>query len=380
MVESQVRALFEQMASSEPPPSRVNTALARSRGRTRLRWRRAGLAGAPFFAAGAAVAAVAVILAAGAAPDPSAQFGEASAAGAAPDPSAQFGEPAHAPSRFNPLIPYASFGWLPAGQALVSGGTSRTQMYLTAGPEPGGPAWLLTVYPAGRCTLTAVPGMLYCTSSAYGRQAAKITGPAPAVRGHPAFWAGGDLVWQYAPGGWALLRLPGRRGVPEQLDAIKIADHVRYGVATTPVVAFPVQLTGVPRQWLVGSIEYRPDAGVLRASRYSLTAGAVDLDAGGEYGANVPFLTTDPATSRSFCSSYLDGKSTREVIGGYKVIVNHLPLNPPEQQLCAANADGLAVVISEFGRHPPLGVVTLFEHHLRLFGPDPAKWTKAPIG
>ena len=36
----------------------------------------------------------------------------------------------------------------------------------------------------------------------------KITGRAPAVRGHRAFWADGALVWQYTHGGWAWLRLP----------------------------------------------------------------------------------------------------------------------------------------------------------------------------
>ena len=64
MIESQVRALFTAIASSEPGASQVDTQLAHRRGRARLRWRRAGVAGTPVVAA---VAIAAVVLAVGAA-------------------------------------------------------------------------------------------------------------------------------------------------------------------------------------------------------------------------------------------------------------------------------------------------------------------------
>ena len=41
MIESQVRALFAEIADGEPVPPRVDIPLARRRGRARLRWRRA---------------------------------------------------------------------------------------------------------------------------------------------------------------------------------------------------------------------------------------------------------------------------------------------------------------------------------------------------
>ena len=69
MSESQVRALFTAIASSEPDASQVDTQLAHRRGRARLRWRRAGVAGAPLVAA-AAVAAVALAVGAAAPPRP----------------------------------------------------------------------------------------------------------------------------------------------------------------------------------------------------------------------------------------------------------------------------------------------------------------------
>jgi hypothetical protein len=368
MVEPQVRELFEQLASGEPPPSRVDIALARGRGRKRLRWRRAGLAGAPVLAAAAAAA---VVLGTGAAPGLPAQTGTTPSASAPPAAG-----PARAPSRFNPLVPYASFGWLPAGQSLLSGGTGRAQLYLTAG-LPGKPAFSLSLFSAGRCQLTTATGKLDCAASASTGLLTDVIGPAPAVRGHRALWVSGYLAWEYARGGWALLAFPahGRR------DALKVAAHLRYG-ATTPIV-FPAQLTGVPSRWQVGGVSFLPDAGILRASQYALTAGPVALSAfGGEFRMNVPFLTVDPATSRSSCPSYPGGRSAREVIGGYRVTVTHLPATPgnqPEQHLCAADAGGLAVLLSVNGRHPVQSAVTVFRH-LRLLGPDPADWTTAPIG
>ena len=104
MTEPQVRALFNQIADGEAAPSRVDTQLALRRGRARLRWRRACVASAPVLAA-AAVAVVALAVAAGP--------GRPGAGPAATGPAA--------PRQFNPLIPYVSFGWLPAGQSLEPG-------------------------------------------------------------------------------------------------------------------------------------------------------------------------------------------------------------------------------------------------------------------
>jgi hypothetical protein len=58
-IESQVRALFAEIAAAEPAGSRMDVQLARRRGRARLRWRRACVAGTSVLAV-AAVAALAV--------------------------------------------------------------------------------------------------------------------------------------------------------------------------------------------------------------------------------------------------------------------------------------------------------------------------------
>jgi hypothetical protein len=379
MVESQLRALYEQIASSEPPPSLVDPALARRRGRIRHRWRRAAIAGGPLAAAAAAAAAILLTGTATLIPGTGGTAPATSVAPAAGRP--QPGSPARAPRRFNPLIPYASFGWLPAGLSLLSGGTGRAQMYLTAGPQPGHTALTLTVYSADRCKLTHA--RLSCAASASGGQTAQITGSAPAVHGHRAYWAHGYLVWQYARHGWAWLSLPARAGSQQRHFAVEVADHVRYGLATVPLLTFPAQLTGVPPSWQVSSVLFVQHAGVLRASQYALTAGPAVLSAGsGEFRPGLPFLTTDPATAHSSCHFYPHGQSTREVINGFRVTVNRFPAlrgSPPEQQLCAAKADGLAVFIAEIGTHPALSVAAVFEH-LVLLGTFPSDWTRAPIG
>jgi len=71
----------------------------------------------------------------------------------------------------------------------------------------------------------------------------------------------------------------------------------------------------------------------------------------------------------------------RETINGYRVVVTHQVRGTlPRQDLCAGNANGLALYISEFGAHPPISLASLFRDHLRLLGANPANWTSKPIG
>jgi len=379
MSESQLRELFTQIAAGEPAASRVDVQLARRRGRARLRWRRAAVAGSSVLAA-AAVAALAVT--AGAGP-------------ARPGPAAT---PA-APRQFNPLVPYLSFGWLPAGNSLVAGGVRPEVAYLTAGRNALSPStWDLSVYAAGQCHLTGPARKLTCSTQNLAGLTAQITGRAPAVRGHRAFWAGPYLVWQYARGGWAGLSLPLPYSSPKlsspakraaaKRDAVKIADHVRYGAPTPPLV-FSVQLTRLPSRWRVSSVYYLPDAGVLRVSRFALGTGNPDLGADGglEYQTNLPYFSSiDPAALRKgYCYRAPNRKnsserSTSETINGYRVVVTHQVLGTlPRQDLCSAHADGLSLYISEFGAHPPISLTSLFRDHLRLLSANPANWTTRPI-
>jgi hypothetical protein len=393
MSEPQIRALFTEIADREPARSQVDIQLARRRGRARLRRRRASVAGTSALAAAAVV-----ILAMGIGP---VRLGSGPPAG----------RPA-APRQFNPLVPYLSFGWLPPGNRLTAGDARPEVVALVAGRNPNVPnPWTLIVYAAGQCHLTRPAGDLKCSTEALEGLTARISGRAPAVQGHRAFWAGpapipglppalqrrrarasrgkadSYLVWQYARGGWAGLVLPtanatkltaAQREAYKQ-DAVKIANHVRYGAATPPLV-FPAQLTGLPSRWQVGSVYYQPDGRLLRASRFALTTGTPDLgaDGGMEFQTNLPYFgVIDPATFyRNFCPT-----SGSEIINGYRVVVtNQVVGTLPSETLCAANADGLALSINQQGAHPPISVASLFGDHLRLLGTNPANWTTKPIG
>jgi hypothetical protein len=307
--------------------------------------------------------------------------------------------PAHlpaAPRQFNPLIQNVSFGWLPAGQSLYAGGFLRTEVYLAAGSPHSLPGWFLNVYARGRCHLAGSPRGLTCSSPAGGDggMTARFSERAPAVGGHRAFWAGTRLVWQYARGGWAGLATPLsqiqhanfstlRHDTVTQREAIKIAGHLRFGAATPPL-AFPARLTGLPGQWRISYVYFVPDPGVLRAQSYVLTTRTSRFFPHvGDLGvwANAPYVEIHPATRASTCTPHDPAsKNTSETINGYRVVVKRMTIGGlPEQEVCAAHADGFWVDIEEFGPHLTIGVASVFKH-LRLLSTNPANWTNNPIG
>ena len=368
MDETSVRGLLELAAASEEaPPSRVDVELARSRGRRRLRWRRASLAGA---SAAAVLAVLAGALAA------SGSGGAAPGRARVPEARGQVA----APRQFSLRTPYAAFGWLPPGDSLDGGTLSPDNVYLTAGP---GAAWALTVYTAGFCNLTSAQVLrqlgqgeqpqLTCANSA-GGTVYQITSVAAAqVDGHPAFWTADHayLVWQYAGRAWAALAGP--RSAAGS-TALQVAGKVSFGAAGSPV-EYPAQLVSMPAAWMLAYVHFSADAGVLRASQYSLTGPGVSVPA--------PFFTIDPATPGSSCYYYPDGQSARETINGYEVTINQIPApkgSVPTQQVCAANADGLLVFVSTYGSHASPNAISIFRSHLRLLGTNPADWTSEPMG
>jgi hypothetical protein len=375
MIEDQVRALFTGIADGEPTPSRVDTGLAHRRGKARLRWRRAGLAGAPVLAAAAVVA---VVLATGVGPF---------RAGPGPEVVPQTA----APRQFNPLAPYAAFGWLPAGNPVLTGGSSRSLVFQLAGPGVAQRPWMLDVAAAGYCRLAPAAQELTCrTGPTKQGQNWRITAPAPAVLGHRAFWARtgqdsqGYLVWQYARGGWALLTKvsPDPPTPAWRAQALKVAEHVRYGPHAAPPLNFPLQLIAVPAAWRVSALTYVPRGTVSQVSEYSLAASPTALYPSGFSQPGLPDITIAPAGARSSCPSL--PRSVRRVVNGYHVVVTNIPAGSqgpqqPEQLLCAADADGLTVNIKVLGGHPVLGAVSLFAHHMALLGPHPAHWYILPI-
>ena len=232
----------------------------RRRPRAPRRWRHSAWA-APV----AAAAAVALVI--GVSMWVSNGFGTQRAAGPANLPPA--------PRQFSALIPNVSFGWLPAGASASEGGVRLTDAFVTGGRTPDLLGWGVSVYARGRCHITGTA--LTCTTKGMsGVSAWHISQHAPAVAGHGAFWAGPNLVWQYARSGWAALTIPVanfsdlKQHPARQHTALRIARHVQFGAATPPLV-FPATFTGLPGHWQVSDVHYAAGSGVLQADEYVVT-------------------------------------------------------------------------------------------------------------
>jgi hypothetical protein len=229
MDESAVRELLHLAAQDEgAPPCEVSVRLARRQGGQQRRLLHVYLPGAAPVAAAVAVALVLTL---------SASLRGGSAGGSEHDRSKPAAPaPIVAPRSFNPLVPYASFGWLPAGfsdtgaasasdestaasvtlQALASATDGRmVEVTVDARDscriEPTSkamPKAALSGLTSGTASITATPAQtLSCTdpsSGGLGNRVAELASAAPDVNGEPAYWTPeGALVWQYAPGAWA---------------------------------------------------------------------------------------------------------------------------------------------------------------------------------
>jgi hypothetical protein len=366
MTEPEIRALFATEASGDPPPSQVHQ-VARRRGRSRLRWRRAGLTGTSALAA-AAVAAIVV------AAVPARPGSQPAGAGQA------------APRQFNPQFTSVSFGLLPPGQSVQDGGVQAQSAFMGLGTPGSLDGWQASAYARGMCHLTGHASGLNCPGKIPLPMSVKFSKPAPAVHGHRAFWTDQGLVWEYAHGGWALLGIPVPDAAstlqqhPELLRlGLKVAQHVRIGAGTLPI-AFPAQFTSLNSQWRVGQVTYSAGAGVLEATHYVLLSGSSRfLPRVGDLGVwtNAPYIDAAPDPGHRACLK--EPGDTRKTINGHLVTVGHGATGGEPDQLLCAHFDGLAFHLEEFGSHPPISVTGLFGHHVQLLGPNPAKWTSNPI-
>jgi hypothetical protein len=268
--EAQLRRLLEGPEDPPAPPSTVNLAQAFEAGRRKLRRHKIARAGT---SALAVVAAVAIAV---------------PAVGWLRHPARPFAGPVtgHARRSFNPLVPYAFFGRLPAGAREGSAGTSRTAVGLEVAGYPRTP-WLLTVFSARACQLAGperyryrtrpggplntglAPQSIRCPShppfAAITRTA--LIGRAPRIGQADAYWinnfsnTGRDaLAWQYAASGWAFVTpavsvSPGPQSYylsPSLKTRLHtLAAGVRFG-GTAPL-RFPFQLTKVPAGWGINS-------------------------------------------------------------------------------------------------------------------------------
>jgi hypothetical protein len=373
MIEQQIRDLFAETAGREPPaPAQVDLQAARRRGRAMLRWRRAGLTGASVLVA-ALVATLVVVVPAGPAPRP-----------AVTGPAA--------PLHFSPLVTNLSFGWLPPGMSVQQGGVLPTEAFADTGssahPVFG---WGVYVFSRGRCHVTRSARLLACPPDPPGgTNSVVLSGPAPSVAGHRAFWSTRELVWEYAPGGWAQLMGPVAEGQTLRHDpalrttAFRIAANLHVG-PDTPHLKFAERFPGLKGQSRFTDLHYFADRGTLQATQFILlNEGSRFLRHVGDSGVwtNAAYVIGERAPHNGTCSpGDPNTQSTRVIINGYHMWVKRGTSGVlAKQEICGAHAGGLWFDIQEFGSHPSIGVTKLFRDHVHLLGRNPASWTQDPLG
>jgi hypothetical protein len=241
MKDLDVRTLLADLADTPPPPSRVDVAHAMTTARRRARARTWTSVAASVLVVGVAAGVTYAVI-----ERPPSDTTVAAAPVTA------------APSRFDPLSRYASFGWLPAQPALTWQNTSITtdRFDLSATEHaPGSPDQPVPVvnvsarlYAAGGVPPTERPAQTLSPEGKTTGEHGPVT-EAPAVNGAPAYWVGvpGEpakvvLKWRYAPDGWAELSADGLTG-DVRATMRRIAGALRVG--GTERIRFPFHLTGL---------------------------------------------------------------------------------------------------------------------------------------
>jgi hypothetical protein len=393
--EHAARTLLHEAARTPEPPSAVDVDAARRRGGRRLRTRRAAL---PVLAVVALAAALTV---------PGGLLSGHSERTVAPARPPASSPVVNAPWQFNPLVPYASFGWLPPGYSennadidFNQGVSSATDFVSREAAAPAvGRLLYLQVNARDMCAITTAADLqanvrahrsvqALCTDAAF-----TVTGAAPDVNGQPAFWTdhGSGIAWEYAPDAWAELSLSGiavAGGKPLPPTTAtrallqKVAAHVAYG-DTTPLT-FAFRLSGeLPAGWQVWRAGFDVSGG--RMFGTGITAGpSVDTSA--------LSISASIVTGPAVCDSGAGQPTYVNRLGvSWAYIVNNLPGATPQQRLCAtAPVGGLTGVNIAMDMNDPasgaplpgsaqLGGTIGVLGRLLLLGPDPAAWIANPV-
>ena len=391
--EHAVRALLHEAARAPEPPSAIDVGAARRRGSRRLLARRAAL---PVLAVVALAAALAVP------GGPLSTHPERTLASPQPPATSPV---VTAPFQFNPLVPYASFGWLPSGysESLANGidfnqGAASTTEFVSreAAAPAAGRLLYLQVNARDMCAVNTVADLqanvrargqveVACTAADF-----TVTGTAPDVNGQPAFWTdhGSGVAWEYAPDAWAELSMSGI-GVNQtpppsaatRAQLLKVAAHIAYG--DTAPLTFAFRLSGeLPAGWQVWRTAFGVSGG--RTFGTGITAGpSVDTSA--------LSISASTVTGPAVCDSDAGHSSYVQRLGvQWRYIVTSQP-GHVFQRLCAtAPVSGLTGVniimdIDNPASGAPLpgstklgGALGVLSR-LLLLGPSPASWIVNPV-
>ena len=391
--EHAVRTLLHEAASAPEPPSAVDVDAARHRGARRLRTRRAALPVLAVVALAVALAVPGGLLS---------RHPERTLTSPQPPASSPVVD---APWQFNPLVPYASFGWLPPGysESLANGidfnqGAASTTDFVSreAAAPAAGRLLYLQVNARDMCAVDTVADL---QANIRIRGQAEVvcmdadfiaTGIAPGVNGQPAFWTdhGSGVAWEYAPDAWAELSLSGigvnQTPLPSaatRAQLLKVAAHVAYG-DTTPLT-FAFRLSGkLPAGWQVWRVELGVSGG--RTFGTGITVGP-SLD------TSALSISASTVTGPAVCDSGTSRPSYVKRLGvQWMYIVTSQP-GKAFQRLCAtAPVGGLTGVNIIMDIDNPASGVPLpgstqlggtlgVLSRLLLLGPNPAAWIANPV-
>jgi hypothetical protein len=380
MDETDVRGVLTTLAATAAPPARFDVGRAVADGR-RGRRRRQAVAGGSALAVGAVIGAVVTIVLA---ITPGTPPAVAPAAHASVTPTAQGTRtPGMVPEWFNPLVPYARFGWLPrgyttsaAGGPLVMAATNATTIVATN--KQG--LFSLGVMARGGCKDSGtVVNCHYNSGNVSGPMS--LSHRAPDIKGRPAYWTYGDsILWEYTPGTWATLTGPlGYNVSPSAAGRAvlrQVAAGVRYGYRTP--LTFPFWLSGMPAGWSISDSEFTDSAPPLRAE--TLELGPVEKP-------QAASITVTPAGPGSVCQ-YVEGDSYVTVDGVRGIETGGGP-GSGGAQLCISDLNGQSVVVDLSTRIPTsgepvpgvagLGGVVGLVHHLHVLGGRVVRWTTRPL-
>ncbi|MGH3212819.1 MAG: hypothetical protein ACRDNO_34175 [Trebonia sp.] len=410
MDDNSVISLLASITDPPEPASRVSIAAALRRGRRR-RLLQVGGSALAVVAVAAVVAVPRILLSSNTERSQASASPSSSAAGSVKRPAM----PTAAPATFNVLVPYAAFGWLPAGYSEANIPLSGAGL-LNSGPTEVDRA---AVAANGAMVSLAVDARAACATGAGASGScppAATSGKAPDVNGRPAWWIidGHGIAWEYAPGAWADVHITaGRQGhgaAPGGNDAarlnghgsaaneraalqapapagtrdlvLKIADAVKYA-QQTPLV-FDLRLASpLPADWSLQEMGFHVVDGRLLAD--GLVVGPA---------ADTSALSISATKPLGYACSYVSGQSSYVTKYGvhweYRVLDDHIAKNV--QMLCSMQPiDRLDVNIyldmapEEAGAAPlpgshQLGGAFGVYARLHLLGLNPSHWTADPLG
>jgi hypothetical protein len=398
MNEQDVRELLENSARTPAPQTRIDVLAAVAAAERRARLRALAPAAASMLVVcglvGGTVFAVTGLDRSPPATDPSPPAASTTTPAAS---TATTASAVSAPKRFDPLVAFASFGWLPETEKPPERSTSimADRISLTAAdmiPDPAnGPYARVTGVFAAFASVYAA-GVVPDTDGTFDQDTPEGTktmrfGPmteAPSVNGQPAQWVGMPgskrviLRWRYAPDAWVELHLSEMKSDTREA-AHRIASSMRIG--GTERLRFPFHVTGMPSAVAPAIVEIDTD------ERNQLRRATLSL--GGQQGSELPMFTitvrskaeAEANNNSGEPNTTVDGRPARHITGDTE---EHTGKHVHYDVLNVFDVDGLQVDVlihtasaAQTRELWPDGALGVYRD-LKVYA-DPATWTDQPV-